>query len=243
MKDSDTEIEGKRATRNCSYCGRSFQGKYINQAIKRHLQIHEGYTTYVCEICERGFRDQTELTKHKRNKHSEAKLIEYVSDEDTEIESKVTKEAKRKCSYCGRTFQGKYMDQLIRRHLQIHEGYSKYVCEICKRGFRDQTGLTTHKEKHHNESKHFECAICEKSFHLFLDLKRHIERNNQNKENTFECMICNQIFEEYCLLASHRSDHFKCNDCSKSFEYQYHLDRHKSVHTKGKLSSLKSSSD
>lgn len=135
------------------------------------------------------------------------------------------------CSFCGRIFQGKGRKNALKSHLQMHTGYKANVCKVGGKGFRDQDGLIFHEKKHSN-GKPFECAICEKSFDKLLDLKRHVERNNQNKEKFLECSVCEQKFDEYCLLISHRSNHFKCNVCEKSFGYKHHLDRHKIVHLK-----------
>ena len=51
----------------CAYCNDGFDK---NSNVKDHLRIHTGLRPYSCEICHTAFKQQGQLTKHKKtSKH------------------------------------------------------------------------------------------------------------------------------------------------------------------------------
>ena len=76
-----------------------------------------------------------------------------------------------KCSICSRTFPSEIA---CRRHLEsVHEGNSRYKCDICGQGFHSTERYVTHLTRH--EGAH-QCDQCDKSFAHKDILHLHIKK-------------------------------------------------------------------
>ena len=93
---------------------------------------------------------------------------------------------------------------------------------------------------YHYEPSHH-CEVCQKSFHLKTDLKRH--RRTHLGEKPYECSTCNKRFALISTLKNHLATHsdeikFKCNICpdDRSFKTKVGLTNHMRYHYEPKHS-------
>ena len=74
-----------------------------------------------------------------------------------------------------------------------------FVCEICKKGFRDMNNLQSHKIIHRDRA--YECKTCGKKFYKSSNLKSH--EKTHSTEKLFDCNICGKSFALKTNLKSH----------------------------------------
>lgn len=78
------------------------------------MKIHKGENPYKCLICNTEYTVRSSYTKHIKHSHPH-------QDED------IYKE----CPECGKSIR----KVTFLKHLKIHNGEKKYVCEICGKSF------------------------------------------------------------------------------------------------------------
>ena len=105
---------------------------------KKHIEsFHEGKKTFRCNLCDLRFTQNGGLKSH----------IQSVHEVKRKHDSKKRHDSKR--------------------HIEsVHEGITRYACEICGKGFYDKRDLEKHITCVHDGMKPFECPNCEKCFAL-----------------------------------------------------------------------------
>lgn len=91
----------------------------------------------------------------------------------------------------------------VRRHVFTHVKDKVFLCGFCPEKFRAIRYLRGHlKQKHHNESRSFECFLCHKEFqhNQFRAMKDHIQ---SHQFDNLHCMLCNKKFKEYRYYQLH----------------------------------------
>ncbi|XP_025156001.1 zinc finger protein 624-like [Harpegnathos saltator] len=160
----------------CETCGFTCKDKKSldEHIIRKHTHEHK----YMCdeEGCGKKFKLKSDLTKHKRQNHSNepytCKKCGHVSSSFSEYRAHNFMHLKRKvaCQICGK--------EIFKHKLHIH--------------------LKIHGEKT------FACSICGKKFHRGTHLQRHMLTHSQQRP--YACNICSAVFVERQALDTHRRD-------------------------------------
>lgn len=116
----------------------------------------------------------------------------------------------------------------LQSHLKIMHPERKFICQICFKPFKRNSGLKQHVLSVHEKTPHI-CTYCGCIFTHPSSLERHVNYTH-TKEKTFPCSICDKI----CYGVSHRSNHYRlvhpellysCR-CGKKFKHEYILKEH-----------------
>jgi KRAB domain-containing zinc finger protein len=199
-----------------------------NAALKRHEVVHSGERKFECEVCEKKFTYQFNLTEHmlthmdkqKKFKCKEDKkeckrffrrkqhLTRHISRTHTEVQ----------CENCMEKMAGLHNLKLhnIRTHTPVQ-------CGICKEECAGRDNLELHNKTHEKE-KRLECPRCDKKFGKKHHLSRHIFNLHETKKATlghtkgerFECRRCDKKFVRKHLLTKHIITHteVECEKCT-----------------------------
>ena len=111
---------GKELT--CTRCGKTFARP---ATLNSHMELHTGQFKYFCEICRKGYNNNTPYVVHMR-KHEGLRY---------------------QCDVCSKTFGKK---QNLDHHKSIHTGIYRFKCEICSKGFNDKAPYEKHVMSHDN---------------------------------------------------------------------------------------------
>lgn len=91
----------------------------------------------------------------------------------------------------------------VRRHVFTHVKDKVFQCGFCSEKFRAIRYLRGHlKQKHHHETRSFECFMCHKEFNhsQFRSMKDHIQTH---QFENLHCMLCYKKFKEYRFYQLH----------------------------------------
>lgn len=107
-------------------------------------------------------------------------------------------------------------------------------CKLCKKMFRNSSGLTRHTNRMHGGDEVFHCKLCKKNFESSVCLLQHAETCPNAKLH--ECHVCRKTFAGKSNLQQHMRSHtgqraHKCTFCEKMFLTRTDLKRHTRVHT------------
>ncbi|XP_044742583.1 zinc finger and SCAN domain-containing protein 12-like [Chrysoperla carnea] len=165
----------------CQICGRSIS----KTSLYRHLKTHENPPSYQCTVCPKKFLDADTLEKHCRRVHKKETSFDlypflcYICGKGCISNSELTrhmntheKEAKFKCSECGKAYTS---DAGLRSHVKgFHLNERPFVCTVCSKAYPTKIILKHHMRTHTGE-KPFKCLICMKMFALKCVLKTHMK--------------------------------------------------------------------
>ncbi|XP_033631697.1 oocyte zinc finger protein XlCOF6-like isoform X1 [Asterias rubens] len=136
----------------------------------------KGHYKYCCNICDKKFKKEKYLNKHKK--------IHTVGT--------------RSCSYCNKLFRDK---RDLLNHERRHTGEKPFKCNTCDKAFVSSSAMLRH-EKCHLGLKPYICNTCGKSFTRTTGLRDHeLIHNGRNKR--FPCTFCDKIFASRSALRSH----------------------------------------
>merc|ERR1719474_484212 len=139
----------------------------------------------------------------------------------SEIESNVSRSEesdavvvdKLACHYpgCSKTFE---RANLLKRHLKMHSGECRFVCDVCKKCFESNSKLEDHYRRHTGE-RPFQCQVCGNKFRYKGDRTKHLknlhgihksqEQQNQSIVNNSSATVPNGNVEMYSPPSSSQS--------------------------------------
>ena len=135
------------------------------------------------------------------------------------------------CDECKKVFS---ISKNLKQHIiDIHIGFTR-ECQICKKQIKD--GNFRKHMSYHEDTKKYQCNLCEKVFSSKGTLKQHgIDVHNEIR---LECEICkktvvNGYFEKHMRDMHSDIKDFHCNFCENKFTTKITLKQHvKYVHEK-----------
>nr|CAD7410073.1 unnamed protein product [Timema poppensis] len=135
------------------------------------------------------------------------------------------------CKYCNRTFVS-----TVRLHIHItkmHKEKTRYICDVCNKGFSSANTLEAHKRLHMG-IKPYKCDLCEKSYSQSGNLTYH--KSTHVGVKSYVCHLCGKAFLTSGILANHERRHtglkpYICDVCGRAFADNYTLTHHKVVHS------------
>jgi len=72
---------------------------------------------------------------------------------------------------CGRSFD---RASLLKRHIKMHSGECRFVCDVCKKSFESGSKLEDHYRRHTGE-RPFQCHVCGNKFRYKGDRTKHLK--------------------------------------------------------------------
>ena len=129
----------------------------------------------ICVLCDKVFRDKTELRNHMSNHHKEV----------------------FRCMRCGNLSRTQISFQ---QHLKTHTG-DRFTCKVCLMIFDRKTTLTNHEQKH--STTKLVCKKCGRDFQYRGGFLEHIRYRHTDKP-TCQCPICKKFYWTPTSMRSHR---------------------------------------
>ncbi|XP_038211858.1 zinc finger protein OZF-like [Zerene cesonia] len=160
----------------CNICSRRFISP---SRLKEHTLIHTKEKPFMCDMCNKGFRNSRLMMVHKRQVHD--------------------KEKHHLCQFCSKSFFKKYALQI---HLRSHSKEKPYECKICGKWYSCSTVLKNHALLHEGDKK-FSCKYCDMTFASAKYVYKHMVVHT--KEKKYPCKYCGVRFGR----SDHRLRHEK----------------------------------
>ena len=146
-----TGLSGKKELQQ--HLGVGFDNKYrckVKQDMEMVKLAQSGLTNHVCNVCGKGFKYKSNLTRHG--------VVH-------------TKERLFVCDQCNKSYTD---GQVLARHKKsFHEGV-KYECQECGEQFSEKSVRTRHYRRVHLKEKMYKCPKCGVQFFLNYGLIHHM---------------------------------------------------------------------
>ena len=173
--------DARRQRHVCQECGISVLG------IKEHTRIvHLGIRNYLCQFCDKKYKDKGALTKHIEAQHTNNNT----------------------CPYCGKMV--KYLDGHLRKmkcYLPPDERPNLNPTKICKKCGKTipKKSIKSHMDRFHGELK--QCHLCDFKTKYPHNLKMHIKTVHEKKPVKETCPHCNKtcVSLDWHILTYHQN--------------------------------------
>lgn len=202
---------------------------------------------FFCDECDFKSKSKSNLTKHKKVKHSpEGQLparfvctFEGCEKKFTTIDylrnhEKTHQDRSVSCPHCFKIYINKYA---LKSHIdRVHNQVKKVSCDFCSKKFLTNQEKTSHMDLVHradNSSvKQHKCEFCTLTFYTAKKLKTHIERVHERVEKVpckyegcTRMFTCTDTMNQHYQY-EHQEAKFSCKECEKVFKTKQHLHTH-----------------
>jgi len=135
--------------------------------------------------------------------------------DDTDVAEKLV------CHYptCGKSFD---RANLLKRHLKMHSGECRFVCDVCKKCFESNSKLEDHYRRHTGE-RPFQCQVCGNKFRYKGDRTKHLKNlhgihKSQEQQTTSTSSIRNGLLPAEILQPDTKPSEERIQFSSQSSE-------------------------
>ncbi|KAH9515123.1 hypothetical protein Btru_019273 [Bulinus truncatus] len=189
-----------------------------------HKEIHTNVKPYTCDICNKGFRQASQMKNHQvihANREEKSGNKGWFSSKPCDIcdrvfaNSKCLKKHKEavhsshkpfECMYCNHTTARKAMMEL---HIRTHTGEKPFKCDICPYSTGDHNSMRRHKMRHTGQ-KQYRCTQCPYTCIQSISLKQHMRHKHPGTSaGIFQCSRCPFRTINQCIYSNHMQDHKK----------------------------------
>ncbi|XP_063390247.1 zinc finger protein 791-like isoform X2 [Cydia fagiglandana] len=136
----------KSSTQICSFCEKDYAND--NQLSLHVNKVHLQIKPYACDMCERQFYTESNLSKHKKTHNLKSK---------------------EKCELCKKKFNTR---KAMVIHLRKHTGETPHRCPLCGKSFYSEFKAKNHMRNYHGGTLY--CKLCKSVFSSKYDLKSHV---------------------------------------------------------------------
>ncbi|XP_077288397.1 uncharacterized protein LOC143912842 [Arctopsyche grandis] len=218
----------------CTLCRKDFEDY---NKFRNHCYRHVIGGRYKCNICNKGFSQQSQLSSHVNITHGNPlsckicnKVYHSVSNLNRHIGSCHNGNIQHSCNECGKTLQSATG---LRMHMLKHKVGQYLMCATCGKKFTQQANLKIHMESHVNSNPYL-CEFCPRTFTNKSKLESHLVAHSNDRQ--FLCQICNKSYKTRRYLSDHHKLHTEaatlfCKVCNKGFFNSLKLKDHMNVHT------------
>uniref|UniRef100_A0A5S6QGI5 C2H2-type domain-containing protein n=1 Tax=Trichuris muris TaxID=70415 RepID=A0A5S6QGI5_TRIMR len=222
----------------CKLCPQKFKWRYN---LQKHMTTHGSRGNFKCTECNQVFRSQTRVDVHYKARHPGPPKDQIcplckVAFSERECLAKHMRSHGGPlfpCSECDKKFVD---ENFLLRHMSIHTGVRKYVCEVCGKVFSVVEQLAAHRHVH--KERKFACDKCDWRFASTKALKRHRKWHDPRYKEV--CLKCGSRFRTKEELKAHtekwhqpRKKRFQCGICMKQFakieNLTVHVDKHRQI--------------
>ena len=142
--------------------------------------IHTGEHPYSCSICQRSFKQSSNLTKHMLIHSNTTPFV---------------------CPHPQCNGKGFYRKDSLQNHLGLcHGAARKHPCSQCSKGYSTKGMLEDHIRSVHTKATPFRCRVCFKAFSRFNSCRDHEKRHTVR----FRCEACKRDFTSKFALKKHK---------------------------------------
>ncbi|RDW75049.1 hypothetical protein BP6252_06191 [Coleophoma cylindrospora] len=200
-----TEGEDPRHTITCKWktgdntiCGVAKHGKEAAKELQEHVrEAHLAQLSsklgYICQwdgcgraadpkLKDKGFSQRGKLERHMAS-HTTYKCC--------------------RCSECGMEFSA---PQALKQHMHLHTGEKPWECKYCKKRFPQQSAKTIH-ERTHTGEKPLSCEVCGMTFSESSNLTKHRKTHGKKGIHLCPESDCNKSFHRFDQLKRHLEKH------------------------------------
>jgi hypothetical protein len=165
--------------------------------------------TYECSECTDTFSDINLFKKH---------LKMHAADRKKQL-----------CNHCHKYFT----PSGLKTHQQRIRLDREFICDLCKKVFKDRHYLVMHIKNTHNPNR-LQCSKCPRMFKSKEGLQGHLMRHDGIY--SFLCDICGRSFLTQSAMRIHRRKHtqqnfFTCDQCGKKIQEHNRFQDHLRTHT------------
>ncbi|KAK7092042.1 hypothetical protein V1264_009650 [Littorina saxatilis] len=221
----------------CDKCGKRFikvgtlhTHKCDNVMVGREGE-EEG--AWQCEMCEKTFKNERYLARHKQLhgqpsfdcEYCHKKFIrkDYLNDHKCVLPDGTSVRVVRKknrlyirddlaCPHCKKTFSSR---SNLNKHMRVH-GERQAECQVCGKKFHYDSYLKLHIATVHDRQFQYQCSHCGKILFSKTGLIAHIKQFHQEQVKLFPCPKCGKTFRQKGNMRTHLYSHtkersFKCD--------------------------------
>lgn len=226
----------------CQECNQKFSSYYSYNQHFPHQKSELPSTRYVCDICQKDFKNKSVLRLHKdlhMEKRYKCHLCPKVYHARTPLNMHLKKhrmDLNYICDVCGKCF---VQNKDLKAHMNVHTGF-KITCNICnmkvtknnlyrhlrtihvvyagtiENNFRARgyrhTNGQPHGRRKETAPRHYKCKICKIQFERCKELKKHNIECHSDLISKLPCKLCDSIVTKSCNLKRHYREKHKLTD-------------------------------